>query len=243
MKFWLNLIMLMAVIVVNALANLIPINGMESGEISDRLNVLFTPAGYVFSIWSLIYLLLLIWVFRQWPEHRRELGVYVHSHYLFWLSCLLNISWILLWHYQFFGATVIVMVILLLTLIILYKKIQRSALSFFDQLPFSIYLAWVSVATIANISYYLVEINWAGLGLAQQTWTIGLLLLAGGLATWFRYAQRDVFFPLVFVWALVGIGVNNQDHAQVVSTLAYVLAGTVVILILLVRKKNTHIFK
>ncbi|WP_017471214.1 TspO/MBR family protein [Amphibacillus jilinensis] len=237
-KFWLNVFFLVAVIVVNALANILPINGLTTGMISDRLTVLFTPAGYVFSIWSVIYLTLAIWVSRQWPEHRRNLGIYLHTHYLFWLTCILNITWILLWHYLYFGATVIVMLTLLVSLIVLYKKVQRRAINFLDLLPFSIYLAWISVATITNISYYLVEIGWDRFGISDQIWTIGLLVASAGLAIGFRYLQNDLIYPLVFVWAILGVGVENQGRYPVVSSVAYIVVGVIVVMLFIARRKH-----
>ncbi|SDB82643.1 TspO and MBR related proteins [Pelagirhabdus alkalitolerans] len=235
-KFWINLGTLLAVIVVNALANILPINGLQTGEISDLQNVLFTPAGYVFSIWSLIYILLIVWVLRQWPEHRRDLGIYVHTHTLFWLSNILNIAWILLWHYQLFLGSVIVMIALLLTLITLYKIIQKRALSKLDLWPFSVYLGWISVATIANIAYYLTYIGWGGFGISDVVWTILLLIVALLLATWFRYTQNDLVYPLVFIWAIIGIAVRNQAEAPIVASAAYVVVGVLVVMMFIARK-------
>ncbi|MCZ0704358.1 hypothetical protein J2T56_002706 [Natronobacillus azotifigens] len=236
-RFWLNASFLAAVIIVNALANILPINGYNTGEISDRIEVLFTPAGYVFSIWGIIYLLLFTWVMRQWPEQRRDLPLYRDTAVLFWVSSILNISWLLLWHYQFFGATVVVMIGLLLTLIYLYKKVQTRAKTFFDLLPFSVYLGWISVATIANISYYLVELGWEGFGLSDQIWTIIMLIVSAGLAIWFRYQQNDLAFPLVFVWAIIGIGVANQVDYPIVSAASYIVVGIIIIMLFIARKR------
>lgn len=232
-----NFTAVLMVIAVNALANILPINGQTTGEISNRLPVLFTPAGYVFSIWGLIYLLLIIWVFRQLPYRRRELPLYLETYGWFWLSSVLNVAWILLWHYNYFAFTVVVMVSLLLTLIILYKKIQARKDNFFDLLPFSIYLGWISVATIANVSYYLVYIDWDGFGLSNQAWTIIMLAIATLLAIWFRWSQRDPLYPLVFIWAIIGIAVKNHPTYPLIS---YVCYGMVIILFisLFFRKKD-----
>lgn len=210
-KFLLNLIAYMIVVTVNGLANSLPLNGQTTGEISNRLNVLFTPAGYVFSIWGLIYLLLGIWVIRQFPKSRRDLPVYQETSGLFVLSSILNSLWIFLWHYEFFGLSVIVMLLLLLTLIRLYTKAKAADASFFDLLPFSVYLGWISVATIANISYYLTYIDWDGFGLSDSVWTFLLLIIATILALTFLKKEQDWIYPLVFVWAFIGIGVKNQN--------------------------------
>ncbi|WP_377891621.1 TspO/MBR family protein [Alkalihalobacillus sp. R86527] len=224
-KLLLNILAYLLVITVNALANIIPLNGQTTGEISNKLNVLFTPAGYVFSIWSLIYLLLGLWILRQFPKARRNLPVYQETSSLFVLSCLLNSLWIFMWHYENFGASVIIMILLLLTLIRLYMKVKASDASFWDLLPFSVYLGWISVATIANISYFLTNIDWNGFGLSASFWTILLMIVASLLASYFLVYENDWVYPLVIVWALIGIGVQNKDtDVQTVVFTAYCLA-------------------
>lgn len=232
-KFLLNLIAYMIVVTVNGLANALPLNGQTTGEISNRLNVLFTPAGYVFSIWGLIYLLLGIWVIRQFPKSRRDLPVYQETSGLFVLSSILNSLWIFLWHYEFFGLSVIVMLLLLLTLIRLYTKAKAADASFFDLLPFSVYLGWISVATIANISYYLTYIDWDGFGLSDSLWTFLLLIIATILALTFLKKEQDWIYPLVFVWAFIGIGVKNQNgDVPLVVYSSYFLAALLLIVTL-----------
>ncbi|WP_273852860.1 TspO/MBR family protein [Guptibacillus spartinae] len=233
-RFLLNLIAFIVVVTVNGLANALPLNGQTTGEISNRLNVLFTPAGYVFSIWGLIYLLLGIWVIRQFPKSRRDLPIYQETSGLFVLSSILNSLWIFLWHYEFFGLSVIVMLLLLLTLIRLYTKAKAADASFFDLLPFSVYLGWISVATIANISYYLTYIDWDGFGLSDSIWTFILLLIATILALTFLKKENDWVYPLVFVWAFIGIGVKNQNaDVPLVVFSSYVLAALIFIVTIL----------
>ncbi|KMM35872.1 TspO/MBR family protein [Guptibacillus hwajinpoensis] len=210
-KFLINLAAYLLVVTVNGLANSLPLNGQTTGEISNKLNVLFTPAGYVFSIWGLIYILLGIWVIRQFPASRRKLPIYQETSGLFVLSSLLNTLWIFMWHYEFFGLSVIVMLLLLITLIRLYVSVKTAGASFLDLLPFSVYLGWISVATIANISYYLTYVNWDGFGISDSIWTVLLLLVATILALVFLKNENDWVYPLVFVWAFVGIGIKNQN--------------------------------
>ncbi|WP_394175760.1 TspO/MBR family protein [Guptibacillus hwajinpoensis] len=210
-KFLINLAAYLLVVTVNGLANSLPLNGQTTGEISNKLNVLFTPAGYVFSIWGLIYILLGIWVIRQFPASRRKLPIYQETSGLFVLSSLLNTLWIFMWHYEFFGISVIVMLLLLITLIRLYVSVKTAGASFLDLLPFSVYLGWISVATIANISYYLTYVNWDGFGISDSIWTVLLLLVATILALVFLKNEDDWVYPLVFVWAFVGIGIKNQN--------------------------------
>lgn len=241
-KLLLNVLAFLLVITVNALANALPLNGQTTGEISAKLDVLFTPAGYVFSIWGLIYVLLGLWVVRQFPKSRRDLPLYQETSGLFVLSCILNSLWIFMWHYEFFGLSVIVMLLLLLTLIRLYVKAKAADATFLDLLPFSVYLGWISVATIANISYFLTYIEWNGLGLSTIFWTILLMIAATILALYFLKFENDWVYPLVIVWALIGIGVKNQasNVPTVVNTaniLAIIIAvATIVYIIQKLRK-------
>ncbi|MFZ0477298.1 MAG: TspO/MBR family protein [Halobacillus sp.] len=229
-KFILNLLAYLLVVVVNGLANTLPLNGQTTGEISNRLNVLFTPAGYVFSIWGLIYILLGIWVLRQFPASRRDLPIYQAVSGLFVLSCILNSLWIFMWHYNFFGLSVIVMILLLLTLIRLYIKAEAVDASFLDRLPFSVYLGWISVATIANISYYLTYVEWSGFGISASVWTFILLIIATLLAFYILITKNDWVYPLVFVWAFVGIGVQNQDaDVPLVVYSSYIFAALILV--------------
>ncbi|WP_182201427.1 TspO/MBR family protein [Paraliobacillus salinarum] len=232
-----NLVAILMVIAVNGLANILPINGQTTGEISNQLPVLFTPAGYVFSIWGLIYALLVLWVLRQLPSQRRDLPLYQETFGLFWISCVLNVAWILSWHYNYFAVSVIVMISLLITLIVMYLKVKERKQNTLDLLPFSIYLGWISVATIANISYYLIYIDWNGFGLSDQIWTMIMLVIAAVLAIWFRSSERDIFYPLVFVWAIIGIGVKNQATYPVLSYFAYAIAA-IIFISLFIRKKE-----
>ncbi|MGP4074942.1 TspO/MBR family protein [Halobacillus sp. K22] len=229
-KFIMNLLAYLLVVIVNGLANALPLNGQTTGEISNRLNVLFTPAGYVFSIWGVIYILLGIWVLRQFPSSRRELPIYQAVSSLFVLSCILNSLWIFMWHYNFFGLSVIVMLLLLLTLIRLYVKAKAVDASFLDRLPFSVYLGWISVATIANISYFLTYIEWNGFGISASIWTFILLIVATLLAFYILITKNDWVYPLVFVWAFVGIGIRNQDaDVPLVVYSSYILASLILL--------------
>ena len=224
MLYVLNLIGYLLVVTINAAANIIPINGQQTGEVSNKLNVLFTPAGYVFSIWGLIYILLGIWVLRQWLPSRISAPVYEAVGLRFFISCLLNTAWIFCWHYNQFGVSVVVMILLLLSLIDIYLRIKSVSYRRIDLLPFSIYLGWISVATIANISYWLTYIEWNQWGLTAESWTIIMMTISCILAIIFLRRQQDVAYVLVFIWALIGIGVANLSQTGVVSLIAFAYA-------------------
>ncbi len=147
----LSLLFYVIMVVINALANIIPINGQTTGEISNKLEVLITPASYAFMIWVIIYILLAIWLARGFMRKYRVITYSKTNSILFMLTCILNAAWILVWHYEFFALSVAVILLLLLTLLFLYKAIKSASDRLFDILPFSIY--------IVNISYYLTYIE------------------------------------------------------------------------------------
>lgn len=225
----LNTLVFILIILINALAELIPINGVTTGELSNRIAVLITPAGYAFSIWSLIYLLIGIWIIRQYPRSRRQLPVYTKTSTAFIISGLLNCLWILVWHYEYFTISLVVMVAYLISLIILYKQMKGSNPGFFDIAPFSINLGWVSVATIVNAAYVLKNNGWNGFGYSDEVWTIIMLIIGAGLAITFKFEESDYLYPLVFVWAFIAIGIKNQEESNWIAYTAFGLAAIIFI--------------
>jgi hypothetical protein len=209
-----SLLALLLVLVVNVLANALPLNNLPTGAISDLYPNLFVPVGLTFSIWGIIYSLLLGFVLYGlgllWKTSPLFENTFQKIGGLFILSCILNAAWIFLWHYLFIGLSVLVMIALLVTLIVIYRRLpNKEALSFKERVflvtPFSIYLGWITVATIANITALLVAINWNGWGLSEVFWTV-LVLFVGGLITLtFMKKYRDIAYGLVVVWAYFGI--------------------------------------
>jgi translocator protein len=224
-----------ATIVVNGLATALPINNQTTGEISDRFDVFFVPAGYVFSIWGVIYLGLVAYAIYQAFPAQRDNPRLARIAPWFILSCVANSIWIFLWHYEQFVLTIVAMLTLLVSLIAVYVQlgIGRTAVSsgekWLVRLPFSIYLGWVSVATIANITSTLDWVNWGGWGISEQSWAVIMLVVAVVLALLVERTRRDIAYILVFVWAFIGIGVEQSD-ATTVATAAYIAAGLLAVL-------------
>ncbi|BCB02379.1 TspO/MBR family protein [Bacillus sp. KH172YL63] len=241
MRLILNILAFAVMIVMNTLAVTLPLNDQSTSEISDRLDIMITPAGYVFSIWSLIYLLLALWIIRQFPKDRRELPLYQDTSGLFVLSSILNASWILVWHYHFFLISVFVMLGLLGTLIALYKRLLSIGPSLLDRAPFSIYLGWISVATIVNITYYLTDIGWDGFGVSALVWAYLGLIAASILAFSFRIAFHDFLYPLVIVWAFIGIGIKNMGDQSTYAYTAYALALIIVVFDLVYKRTRRSV--
>jgi len=199
---------------------------------------LITPAGFTFSIWGIIYTLLLIFAIYQFMPKNRDKSFLEQISILFALSGIWNISWLFLWHYQLVTYSPILMIALLTTLIVIYLHLDigRANVSLKERLavylPFSVYLGWISIATIANVAAALTAIGWDGWGIEPSTWAVviiyfALLLTAAVLAT-----RRDITFSLVVVWALVGIVANRSGYPSIVLAsevgIALILVSVVV---------------
>ena len=197
-----------AMVVVNFLANSLPINNRSTGEISADYPNLFAPAGLTFSIWGLIYLMLAGYVIHQflYPEKERLLR---KVNILFIATSIANISWIFAWHYDFIGISVMIMGLLLILLVRISDILRVEKMPFIEKLfirtPFSLYFGWITVAAIANFTVFLVSIGWDGLGIADFVWT-SIILLAGAMIGIMRMQKdKDIAYALVLVWAYLGI--------------------------------------
>jgi hypothetical protein len=197
-----NLAAFLVMILMNYLANSLPINNKTTGELSGQYPNLFVPAGVTFSIWGVIYLLLLGFVVLQFRDRDK---VFVEAiGWLFALSCLMNALWIVFWHYEFPGISLIIMLMLLLSLIVINYRLT-SLSSGIIKAGFGLYLGWICIATIANATAFLVAFNWQGWGLTDQAWAT-VMVLAGTVITFLVLdAFRNPFTGLAVIWALTGI--------------------------------------
>jgi hypothetical protein len=219
-----NPLALLAVIAINALANLLPLGGRTTGEVSGMFPTLFTPAPFTFSIWAVIYLGLTVFVVYQLLPLSRSNPAISRIGPLFAISCILNIAWLFAWHFLNLGLSVIIIVALLLTLIVIYLRIrvpgheprglERLAL----RAPFSIYLGWISVATIANTSVWLQARNWTGWGIPEPGWALIMLAVSALLAYLMLLRRNDSLFSLVIIWALAGIAAAQSETPLVMLT-------------------------
>ena len=232
-----NVVAVIATLLVNGLANALPLNGLNTGEISDRFQVYFVPAGYVFSIWGLIYVGLILFAIYQALPSQRDNPRLNRLGYLFVLSCLANIAWLFLWHYEQFTLTLIAMLSLLALLIVIYLRLEigktavPSGEKWFVHIPFSIYLGWVSVATIANITQVLDYVSWGGWGISAELWAVTMLVVGAGVTLSVFLTRRDAAFVLVIIWAYVGIALKHAG-TPVVTITAWVIAGLLGLLLI-----------
>lgn len=224
-KFWLNflsitnIVAFAGVLVVNYLANALPIGGNSTGALSDLYPNLFTPAGLTFSIRWLIYLSVLWFVIWQIVDLHKKISHNITKKIWIWfiVSCLINVSRIFAWHYKLVFLSVIIMLLFLVTLIIIdnrvenWKKLWKWTDKLLVQVPFSLYLWWISVATIANISAFLVNIWWNARWISDIFWTILVILVATILAILNLYKNANIIFALVVIRAFLWIIIKRVD--------------------------------
>lgn len=208
-------------LVINGLANALPINGLTTGQISDSFHVYFVPAGYVFSIWGLIYLGLITFaIFQALPSQRENPRLRATG---WWVSLggLANSAWIFLWQYEHFPLTLVAMLLLLATLLITHLRLGigqttvSKAETWAVRVPFSIYLGWITVATVANVTDVLDYLKWDRFGITPEFWMVIMLAAVLVIAALVSFTRRDIAYALVILWALAGISVKFASVAAV----------------------------
>lgn len=208
-----NVAAFLLVIVMNVLSNALPINNQTMAVISAKYPSLFTPAGFTFSIWGVIYLALLVFVvYQALPAQRQNQSIAGISR-LFQINCIANAVWIVVWHYELLAVSVLVMLVILASLILMYRKLIGESLIL--RIPFSLYTAWISLATIANISALQINSGWDDIGMSAIQWTLVKLALAGAIGASVIVKLRDIAFILVVAWAAYGISVMQIDTPAV----------------------------
>lgn len=235
----------LVMIVVNALANILPINGNNTGVVSNAYPNLFAPAAITFSIWGLIYLLLAAYTLYQFglfqkdqdksrAELFKEIGIY------FSITSVANILWIFSWHYRLISLSLLLMLVILFYLIKIADLLQKQKFSiketFFIKAPFSIYFGWITVATIANVTTFLVSQSWNGFGLSDQLWMILILLVGAAIGITRTLKDKNIFYGAVLIWAYLGILIKhtsidgfNSNYPMVIGVVGFCLTSFLVV--------------
>ncbi|MFB9057453.1 tryptophan-rich sensory protein [Mariniflexile ostreae] len=230
-----------SVVFINYLSNTGVLNGSTIGAVSNRYTSLFTPAGYTFAIWGLIYFMLFGFVVYQakslWSKTINPDSFVIKTGWWFILSCLFNALWVVAWLYEYTGVSCVLMFLLLFSLL---KIVVNNRMELDDQplaviaflwWPFVVYSGWIAVASIANVSAYLVKIEWSRFGLSEISWTVMVICAAVILNILMVWKRNMREFAVVGAWALVGIGVANKDQY---NTVMYVAFGGAIVLTLIV---------
>ena len=234
-----NIAMLAVTLVANYLANALPIAGVTPAEVSDMFPTLFTPAGFTFAIWGIIYLLLTGFAIYQARYFNKAVPVFLKKiGWLFGLSCAANVGWLLAFHHLQIGLSMLIMLVLLGSLVAIYLRLNEGEAPatagerWLVRLPFSVYLGWITVATIANASIFLSNLGWNGEPGGPQVWTVVVIAAAIVVGILALLKRRDFAFALVTVWALFGIyskrmaNISDQDGMVEVAAIAgMVLVG------------------
>lgn len=249
----LNLVGFVGTVAVNALATTLPINNITTGALSDLYPNLFVPTGLTFAIWGLIYILLAVFVIYQlMPSVRRDAqkaDFIQRIGPLFFISCLANIGWIYAWHYKIVPLSLALMLILLGSLLAIYLRLNvgkseaAKTEKFSVHLPFSVYLGWITIATIANVTALLVNISWNAWGLGEQFWAVAVIIVGIAIALSVLFTRKDIFYCLVVDWALLGILLKRlsdttvPDQNVVIVTIVGLALLTCGVITQLVRRK------
>jgi benzodiazapine receptor len=224
-----NILSVGLALAVNILASALPLNGQNTGEISDRFQVYFVPAGYVFAIWGVIYIGWIAFAIYQTRPSQRENPRLRRLGYAFALSGVFNAAWLFCWHYNLFGLSVLVMLGLLTLLIVSYLRVDvgNTHVSGVEKwcvdIPFSVYLGWITVAAGANITDYLYYIHWNGFGIAPQVWAVTMIVVASLLGALMTVLRRDSGYVFVLAWSFMGIAIK-QSAAPLVAYTAWAAA-------------------
>jgi hypothetical protein len=211
---YITLLFFGAMVYVNYLANSLPINGKTTGELSDAYPNLFVPAGITFSIWGIIYLLVAIYCIVQFLPGTKEIADKIS--WLFIVSCLFNGWWIVAWHYQKLPLSLLIMVGLLVSLIMINLQLKELPPGVLKA-TFGVYLGWICIATIANVTALLVNAGWEGMGISPQGWTILMIAIGTMIVSITIMRINNPFIGLSVAWAFAGIMIKrSEDHRSIV---------------------------
>ena len=232
-------LLFVGVIVVNGAANALPINSLTTGAVSDLYPNLFTPAGFAFSIWGLIYLGLLAFLIRILTTSNTTLVSRLFPWFA--INSLANMAWILAWHYLQVVTSLVLMLVLLTSLIYLTAELRSSTRSSkeirFFKAVFEVYLGWITVATVANFTALLVAFNWNALGISEEYWMLFILPVIVVIATVIYFKQTSMVYLLPIIWALYGIytkhlGVFQGQFSLVITAVKLSIAAFVISVII-----------
>jgi len=207
-------------VTVNALANILPINGKNTGEVSDSYRNLFAPAGITFAIWGVIYLLLALYVIFQaglfqGKENKSNTALLKKIGIYFSVSSMANAVWIFSWHFENIPTSLLLMLVILVCLIVIALELKKAKLSMrekiFLKLPFSIYFGWITVATIANATTLLVSLDWKGFGITESAWAVIIIITGMIIGTAAIIIFKDAAYGMVILWAYFGIFIKHTS--------------------------------
>jgi translocator protein len=244
-----NILGFVLVLILNGLANALPLNGLNTGEISDMFPNYFTPAGFTFSIWGIIYLFLTFFIVRQviyYIKHRTLLAEVEKIGGLFVFSSLMNAGWIAAWHYLQITASFVIMILLLITLLLIYNRLnagrkagaktQTQIDRWAMYVPFSLYLGWITAATIANLTALMIHYGFDSLGSPGIFWASIMVFFAALIGTFVLAFKEDFVFAGVLLWTFAGIiAARLADPEPAIPVIVITVLGILMLLYGMIR--------
>jgi hypothetical protein len=233
----LNVLSMGIVMTINTLSNSLPLNGKTPGQLSDQYPNLFVPSGGTFAIWGVIYTGLLsqiiwqIWGIFNAQVAEKSRPIVLRNSFYFALTCLFNVAWLFAWHWEKVGLSVAVMLLLLASLTVFNVRSQSGLAAFsteekwYFHAPMGLYWGWISIATIANVTAWLVSIGWSGWGFSMYYWTVFVMAVGTFLAAYVVYVRGQIFYGLAVMWALMGIAIKRQAAGDAVSAQLVTFSG------------------
>ena len=218
--------------------------GRSVGEISDQHPVLITPAGYAFAIWGIIYAGLIAFaIYQALPAQRtnprlRRIGYY------YVVSCIGNVAWEYVWLHEQINLSLIMMFVIFVSLLLIYLRVDinrenvSTAESWCVNAPFGLYLGWITVASIVNVSVVLVQIGWNGFGMSPVTWTILLLCVALAIGLFVGWRCRDIVYLAVFAWSFIAILIKNAGSTAITMVAIVLTVITCVAMIVIAWRRR-----
>lgn len=241
-----NIIAVIITILINGLANILPIGGKYTRELSDNIPNLFVPAGITFAIWGIIYVLIIlfaIYLAKDLFKKEKTTKTFLEKiSYFFILASVANIIWIFLWHYEQILLSLLVMILLFVSLLVIYFRLNIGIekVSMKEKLlihvPISVYIGWITVATIANVTAVLVTVGWDGFGISEQIWTTLVIIVATIITILIITTRKDYAYSAVIIWALIGIylkRIADDPIYGVQNQIAYTAAIAIVVIIII----------
>lgn len=237
-----NILSVVLTIIINMIAVLLPLNGLTTGEISDIYDNLFVPIGLTFSIWSVIYLLLSLFAIYQAKDlikkEKEDLEFLDKISYFFIISSIGNIAWIFVWHYLIIALSIVFMLVILLSLLMIYLRLDigkadvSRGVKLFIHVPISVYLGWITIATIANITALLVSVGVEPFGVIPEILTIIIIIVAIIITALMLFIRKDIAYSLVVIWASLGIFLKQISGSIIVAVMGLISVIIIGILVI-----------
>ena len=249
-KAWINMGLFLLTLAINTLGALGVINGMSQKEVSDTYQTLITPSPATFSIWGVIYTLLLISLIFMIVKHKEDRTArLINTISLpFWISCTFNILWIVAFSFEWIGISTVLILAFVVTLAILNRRLKTpdGLGQKVNALAFGTYNGWLIIATVVNVSAYLVKLQWNGFGLSADTWAVITLIVGLLLSGLIQWRLRNAALTLPLAWAYYGIWQQHQAQGffagqyPAVGWTAILIAGLYILIAAFVFIKNGY---